>query len=223
MEADLFSCSLRCFLAGLLAVSSPELMADDWAAPKIREAFSQSREYFVRVVPGESLGDTYGFAGAKKGRYATAEFYRRAPDRSYRLAAEASLLNPVAPVEFFVSNAGHLATVDNWHNLGYGKVVGIYGAQGKLIRAYELRELFDATEIKGFAHSVSSVHWRKGPVYIRHDQTTLLVTVKEGTDFLFGLETGRYKYCEFRKDSHRCRATNEPRRWTTNAEAPLTR
>ncbi len=86
-------------------------------------------------MPGKSLGDTYGFGSAKNGRYATAEFYRREKDRSYRLVAEASLLNPIAPVEFFVADNGHLATVDNWHNLGYGKVAAIYDSQGALIRS----------------------------------------------------------------------------------------
>jgi hypothetical protein len=87
--------------------------------------FQHIAPIFRAVTPGESLGDTVGFAGAKKGKYAAAEFYRRHPDRSYRLVAEARLLNPVAPVEFFVSNDGRLATIDNWHNIGYGKVVSI--------------------------------------------------------------------------------------------------
>ena len=114
--------SLRTLLwATTLAVS-----ADDWPAPQTKEVFSASRDYFVRVIPGDSVGDTFGFAGDKKGKYAVAEFYRRHQDRSYRLLVEAVLLNPVAPVEFFVSDDGRLVTIDNWHNLGYGKVVVIY-------------------------------------------------------------------------------------------------
>jgi hypothetical protein len=155
--------------------------ADDWPAPRTKEVFSESREYFVRVLPG-----------SMKGRHASAEFYRRAPDRSYRLVAEATLLNPVAPLEFLVADSGHLFTLDNWHNVGYGKVVAIYDARGKPIRAYELRELFDAEGIKRFPHSVSSIHWRKGPAYIRQDQATALVTVAPGVDLLFGLENGAF-------------------------------
>jgi hypothetical protein len=176
----------------LLMLAAPPAQADSWAGPVTKEVFSASREYFVRVVPGKSLGDTFGFAGEKKGPYARAEFYRRAPDRSYRLVAEASLLNPVAPLEFFVADNGHLLTLDNWHNVGYGKVVAIYDARGKPIRAYELRELFDAGEIKRFPHSVSSIHWRKGPAYVRQDQTTALVTVAPGADLLFSLENGAF-------------------------------
>jgi hypothetical protein len=196
--------------------------ADSWAAPRVREAFSASREYFVRIIPGESPGDNFGFAGAKKGKYAAAEFYRRAPERSYQLVAQASLLNPVAPVEFFVADSGHLATLDNWHNAGYGKVVAIYDARGKAIHAYGLADLFDAKEIERFTHSVSSIHWRSGPAYVRQDQQTLLVTVRSGADFLFGLETGRYQYCEAIEKTFRCRNSNAPR-WLSGRDAQVTR
>src|SRR5882724_8397091 len=90
--------------------------ADEWPAPVIREVFCHSRAWFVRVLPGKSFGDTVGFSGAGKGPYATAEFYRLEMDRSYRLAATASLLNPMAPIEFFVTDRGVLITLDNWHN-----------------------------------------------------------------------------------------------------------
>lgn len=214
--------TLRASLVLLMLVAAPA-RADSWAGPLTKEIFSASREYFVRVVPGKSLGDTYGFASQEKGPYARAEFYRRAPDRSYQLVAEESLLNPVAPVEFFVADNGHLVTLDNWHNVGYGKVVAIYDARGKPIRAYELRELFDAEEIKRFPHSVSSIHWRKGPAYIRQDQATALVTVASGADFLFGIETGRFKYCEYQEKNYRCRSANQPRQWAPNAGLPLER
>ncbi len=200
-----------------------EAQADDWAGPQTREVFSEARDYFIRVIPGESLGDTFGFAGSRKGKFATAEFYHRSPDRSYKLTAETVLLNPIAPVQFFVSDDGRLATVDNWHNVGYGKIVSIYDSRGKVIRSYELSDLFQPNEIKGFPHSVSSIHWRKGPVYIRQDQKTLLITVKSRADFLFGLESGQYKYCEYHEKAYRCRNTNQPRVWMPNNRAQLSR
>jgi hypothetical protein len=217
---------IRCALALLAlaaALVTPQARGDSWAAAQTREVFSGSREYFVRVIPGESLGDTFGFAGAKKGRYASAEFYRRAPDRSYQLVAEATLLNPVAPVDVLVADSGHLVALDNWHNVGYGRVVSIYDAQGKLVRAYELRELFGPEEIKRFPHSMSSIHWRNGPAYIRQDQKTALVTVAAGADFLFGVESGQFKYCEYHEKTYRCRNAAEPRQWRPNASLPLER
>jgi hypothetical protein len=55
----------------LLALGLSTLIrADEWASPQIREVFSQSRDYFVRVLPGNSWGDTVGFGGSPKGSYA---------------------------------------------------------------------------------------------------------------------------------------------------------
>ncbi len=206
-----------------MALTASAARADTWPSPQTKEVFSASREHFVRVIPGESLGDTYGFIGMQKGKFAAAEFYRRAEDRSYRLMAEAALLNPIAPVEFFVSNDGHLATVDNWHNIGYGKVVSIYDPRGQVIRSYELRDLFREDEIKVFQRSTSSIYWRNGPMYIRDDQTTLLLTVRGGADLLFGLETGQYKYCESHEKTFRCRNTNQVRDWVPNSKIELTK
>src|SRR6266481_3988105 len=121
-----------------LALALTAAQADDWPAPVIREAFSHSRSYFIRILPGKSFGDTVGFSGAAKGPFATAEFYRLEKDRSYRLAATAPLLNPVAPIDFFVTDGGFLVTLDNWHNMGYGKVVALYSPQGRLVQAYKL-------------------------------------------------------------------------------------
>jgi hypothetical protein len=188
--------------------------ADDWPAPVIREVFTPSHAYFVRVVPGKSVGDTVGFSGAAKGPFATAEFYRQEKDRSYRLTATASLLNPVAPADFFVSDNGFLITLDNWHNIGYGKVVAFYTPEGRPIRAYELSDLFSKSEIEGFGHSVSSIAWRKlSGSYIRPGGGTFNVTVNDtGAALIFEL-SGAYQYCEDRSGVYLCRTTNHGRTW----------
>src|SRR5947207_15436740 len=57
------------FLLGTL-LSGPTftVRAGDWPGPQTKEVFSASREYFVRVMPGERLGDTLGFAREKQGK-----------------------------------------------------------------------------------------------------------------------------------------------------------
>ena len=187
--------------------------ADSWAAPTVTEVFSASRDHFVRITPGKSLGDTIGFAGSAKGPYAAAEFYARQPDRSYRLMHGATLLNPVAPARFFVSDDGRLATVDNWHNNGFGKVVAIYDPTGKLVKAYDLTDLFPPAAVKAMPHSVSSIHWRGQANYIREDQRTLYVHAANEGGFLFGLETGRFTYCENHQGKQRCRNGNADDAW----------
>jgi hypothetical protein len=193
--------------------------ADSWAAPQVKEVFSASRDHFVRVIPGNSLGDMVGFAGAARGAHATAEFYQRQRDRSYRLMQTVELLNPVAPAEFFVSNNGHLATIDNWHNRGYGSVIAVYDPKGNLLKAYALADLFSQVEIGAFPHSVSSAHWHRGPVYINQDQRTLYAMIESGRDLVIGLETGRFAYCETRGGSYLCRDSNTERRWVPYADA----
>lgn len=180
--------------------------------------FSANRDHFVRITPGKSIGDTMGFAGAEKGPYAQAEFYMRQPDRSYRLTDTATLLNPVAPVRFFVSNDGRLATIDNWHNAGFGKVVAIYDARGKPVRSWALADLYTPAEIAKMPHSVSSIHWRTQTAYVREDQRTLYLHAANEGGFLFGLETGRYTYCENHDGKQRCRNSNAPDSWHSGKE-----
>lgn len=210
-------------LVGLLLYAVQVTTADSWPGAVIKEVFSESREHFVRVVPGDSVGDTWGFAGAKKGKYAVAEVYRRDKNRSYLFVREIRLLNPVAPVEFFVSNHGHLVTLDNWHNVGYGKVVSLYGPDGNLVRSYELGDLFSSKEIEDFPRSVSSIRWHDGPAYIRQDQKTLMIQIKpnDGGTLVFGLDAGDYKYCEYQSASYRCRNANADRQWLPNAKMSL--
>ena len=210
---------MRFPIVALALTTLPVAQADDWPAPVIREVFSHSRAYFVRVLPGKSFGDTVGFSGAAKGPFATAEFYRLEKDRSYRLAATAPLLNPVAPIEFFVTDRGFLMTLDNWHNMGYGKVVAFYSPEGKPIRAYGLSDLFTESEIEGFRHSVSSIWWRKSAgSYVRQAEDTFYVTVSDtGAGFVFAL-SGVYQYCETREGGFLCRNSNKDRKWRVYRE-----
>lgn len=205
---------MRFPLLPLCLIALPAAQADEWPAPQLREVFCHSRAYFVRIIPGKSFGDTYGFSGAGKGPYAMAEFYRLETDRSYRLAATASLLNPVAPIEFFVTDRGVLITLDNWHNMGYGKMVAFYSPEGKPIRSYELSDLFTKSEIDGFDHSVSSIWWRKsGGLYVRQGEGSFNVTVNDmGAGFIFEVN-GAFQYCENREGQFRCRSANVVRRW----------
>jgi len=208
-------------LAALALAGSGRSRGDDWPAPQTREVFAPSREYFVRVIPGKGIGETIGFRGAPTGPPATAELYRRASDGSYRPVWAVSLVNPVAPIDVFLTDRGYLATLDNWHNMGYGRVVAFYSPAGVLIRAYTLADLFSAAEIDALRRSVSSIWWRKPPAYVRPDQQTLYVTLDDaGRELLFETETGAYQYCEPREATRRCRSGNDPRQWRGYVDPP---
>ncbi len=202
--------ALLSFAAGAEAL----LLADDWPAPQVREVFSAARNHFVRVTPGESWGDTFGFAGSPKGPYARAQFYQRRADGAYAPSTAVTLLNPLAPVDFFVSDDGHLAILDNWHNRGYGKVFALYAPDGALVRAYELAELFSIEEIERFEHSESSILWHSGPSYLQTDQKSLYVTADgKGSGISFDMGTGEYRYCEWQGRDFACRRSNTDRVW----------
>lgn len=185
--------ALLSLIAGMLPAQA---VADSWPGPRVTTVFSSDGEYFVRITPGKSVGDTFGFAGAPKGPYARAEFYRRQPDRSYRLMADATLENPVAPVNALVSTAGQLITFDNWHNAGYGRVVAIYGSQGRLIASYELERLYSPDRLSKLPMSVSSRWWRcAARGYVDPGkETAVYVMERLGGAFVFELSTGKFEY-----------------------------
>jgi hypothetical protein len=200
----------------MILVSLPfdHARGDSWPAAQVREVFSKSREWFVRVTPGTSVGELVGFAGAPKGKRATATFYQLASDRSYRPRAEITLPNPVAPVLFLVTDRGYLFTLDNWHNMGYGKVLASYGPDGRTVFASELADVFSRDEIGKFRTSVSSIWWRTETVYVREGQQTIYVALDDkGRDLIVEVETGRWQACEWRGSRHECRTANAVRAW----------
>jgi len=192
--------SRRC-IQSILAVClclSTVVSADEWPAPQIREVFSPNRQYFVRITPGESWGETWGFKGEKIGKHARADFFREQPDKSYRPVRTIDLRNPVAPVDVFVSNNGDLVTLDNWHNRGYGVVLALYHFDGKLVKGYRLADLFPKKDLDSFPGSVSSILWHKGPTYINDDQNNFYMGYHEAPDYrdlILDLDNGSVRLC----------------------------
>jgi hypothetical protein len=195
MENDAVMNRMMVFVA-VLAIMPFSVSADEWPAATVVHVFSGNGRHFVRIIPGESYGDTVGFKGSKKGIYARGEFYEKQPDRSYKLIADVALQNPVAPVESLLSNRGHLLTFDNWHNAGYGKVIAIYTPNGELVRAYDLNTLYSPKQIETIPASVSSRWWRCKPFgFVDPDeQTKIYVFEHFGGTFVFDLSTGKHEY-----------------------------
>jgi hypothetical protein len=180
----------------LLVVGGGAAWADDWPGPRAFAAFSEAGRYFVRVVSGESVGDTVGFAGAPRGRYATALLYGLQPDRGYRLLHEIVLANPVSPLNVLVSDDGYVVALDNWHNVGFGKVVTVYAPSGTLVRAYELADLYAGERLEKIPRSMSSRYWRCERAHFVEPREQKSVSVPEvlGGSFMFTLATGRVTY-----------------------------
>jgi hypothetical protein len=179
-------------LKGALLVALAAYPPDDWPAARAKGVFSGDGTHFVRIVPGDNLGATVGFQGAPNGRNARAEFYARQRDRSYRLISDVLLPNPIAPVEALLSNAGLLITFDNWHNVGYGKVVVIYNERGSVVRSYALEQVYSSEDVSRVPTSESSRWWRCAPPHFVEPDEQRHVYVPEfsGGYFVFDLQTG---------------------------------
>ncbi len=78
-----------------------------------------------------------------------AEFYRRHQDRSYKLAGRGRPSQSRGAGRVFISTTVVLATIYNWHNVGYGEVVAIHDSRGKVVQSYELSDLFQDEEDQG--------------------------------------------------------------------------
>ena len=172
------------------------LSADDWPAPAVQNVFSDNGRYFVRIVPGRSVGDTVGFAGSQKGPYARGEFYARQPSRSYQLVADVALQNPVSPVDALVTNNGYLVTFDNWHNVGYGTVVAIYAPGGRFVRGFTAEQLYSRDRLAKIPRSTSSRWWRCSPHgYVDPEtQTRVYVFERFGGTFTFNVADGAFEH-----------------------------
>ena len=190
--------AMRKLIGSLLLIFSAGAFghADDWPTAKVQNVFSENGQYFVRIIPGTSIGDTYGFSGAPKGPFARAEFYARQPNRSYRLVKDAELNNPVSPVDALVTNQGYLVTFDNWHNIGYGKIVAIYRPDGRSVRTFTAEQLYPPERLKEIPLSTSSRWWRCSPFGFvdPNQQAELYVFEQFGGTFTFKLENGAMQY-----------------------------
>lgn len=148
-------------LALLLSLLAAAVCADSWAPTKGAGLASPTGQVVVRVVPGTNIDATYGRSGAQKGNAATAIFYRLDSAANYVRYRDVSLLNPIAPVFAAVSDSGELVTLENWHNMGQGNgVVAVYSPEGKVLRSYQLADIYTEAEIKMFERSTSSIWWR---------------------------------------------------------------
>lgn len=163
------------------------VFADSWALPEPEKYYSESKQYYIEVVPRQLESQLKYFqdkvankepAGSKPGvkdNYCKGIFYKRNATGGYEKVWENRLSNDVAPVKALVSNSGeYLVTFDNWHKIGDGDdVVVVYGPGGKMISKMGLADFISPNT--PLPRSVSSIYWG-GKHYI--DEKNLLLVLK---------------------------------------------
>jgi len=178
-------------LAGVAVIASAAY-ADTWAAPSEKDVFSPSGQFRVHMTPGKGKVGSTGTEPAPKPEWATATLYSERGAGNSRKLRSFSLMNPVAPLNMFLTDEGRLLTVDNHAEVGYGKVVVLYDTNGSILKAYLLDDLFTVGERQRFVHSVSSIWWRQAlPSLDKAAQRSLLVaTAIQDVTLEINLETG---------------------------------
>ena len=98
--------------------------------------------------------------------------------------------------------------------VGFGKVVAIYAPSGKLVRGYELTDLYSSEKLEKIPHSISSRYWRCAPVhFVEQEQKSVYVPEALGGYFVFRLATGEMKYEAGSRTT--CDSPNQPLSWST--------
>lgn len=167
--------------------------ADSSPPAKMQARASVNGEFVVRIAPGSSMGDVYGFGGSPKGPFARAEWHHF-NGISYEKVREVATLNPFAPVDIEVTNLGTLVAIDNWHNLGIGSIFVIYGPLGNIIKQYTLLDLYSTADLKQLERTTSSIHWRCLGMTALESDTELWIDDSLGGRFVFQLDTGAFEY-----------------------------
>ncbi len=132
--------------AGIFAAS--ESRADQWGSPVARAVRSPNGAWIASLTPGWGDGMKSRVIVRPKRAHAAAKGWDREP------------LNPVAPVDFFVSNSGALVTLGEWHNEGSRNAVVLYNEIGNVITAHTLESFLTEADLKKTRQTVSSRWWR---------------------------------------------------------------
>lgn len=162
-------------LAILVLTWTGAARADSWLPAKIETYTSTNGKWRLTVYPRELTSPLDYFqdkvddkpnAGGVPGdtqRSAMAHM-ERLVDGRWQTVWKMPLANEVSPVEVVVSNDGEMATLDNWHSMGWGDdAVVIYSAMGEQLGKFGLGGFLPKGYIDALPHSVSSIHWRGEP------------------------------------------------------------
>jgi len=196
---DPFRAKHTALIALALTLVAFATLSDSWPGPTVISAISPDGNRIVRVEPGESVGDTFGFAGAAKGPFAQATYYERdAASDTFKSYLHITLQNPVAPVDVLLNDGGVLATLDNWHNIGYGSIVVIFDQSGRIVADFELEKIYTKEQVTEIPHSVSSRWWRCATNEPVINDASLWITDNIGGQFKFNLADGSFEYSQER-------------------------
>jgi len=170
--------------------------ADSWAPYKMKEYYSENKEYKLVVTPQFTPKNYSDWIYFKK----TTNIHNKVIDRKRKKFFDAltendtvlipcngklfhiigtdttliwkrKLLNEISPVFAIVSNDGSsVVTFDNWFSNGYGgNVMVVYNEKGDAKKTYSLSDI-SPYPLNDYVTSISSIWWSAGAKYIDTDR-----------------------------------------------------
>lgn len=178
----------------LVAIGSPA-RTDQWPWPQAMDLESADGSFRAHIDYGSSLGGTVECTGEKRGQRARAKVTGPAGE-----VWTYDLLNPTRPIDAVLLDDGRLLSFDNWHKMGYGEVMVLYGVTGEVLWQRELEDLL-APEILGqVMRSVSSRWWRRDPLELSWvgdgEDLAAVVTLRNEHQLSVRLSDGEATYIE---------------------------
>jgi len=138
---------LRLAVLGIALLAS-SARADQWVTPTARTLRSPDQKLKAVITPA---------ADGRSGATATIGEESQ-PGKTFTLSTR------WMPVDVVLFDDGSLLALDDWHQLGYGKVATLYERDGTIRWSKTLVELVGQAVIASAQHSVSSIWWRRMPV-----------------------------------------------------------
>ncbi len=159
--------------------------ADTWVDPKEKVAISENGMYVVRIPPPKTenshewLGDVF------------ARIYKF-DEVGYKFVQKFELNINSVPISVFISNKGLTIAVDQWGQVGYGPIITVYDADGRILSESWLDDIFTEDEILSMQKTTSSIWWRKNglPALLDEGENTLFLSDALGGVVEVNMETG---------------------------------
>ena len=167
--------NLKQILLILFIVQSANALGDVWEAPKVRQFFSENRNYMLIVYPTaeesvkSNIESNIGLQSKNSDKIPCHAILYRINNTDTIEIWNKDLINRDAPGRVIVANDGNsIVTFDNWYYYRDGiDAMVIYGKNGELARRFNLADI-SPFPLKEYDYSISMIFWRCGAKYINN-------------------------------------------------------
>ncbi|MDA1263935.1 MAG: tetratricopeptide repeat protein [Planctomycetota bacterium] len=180
-------------LSSLLApalLSLVPTIPDSWAPPSKVVAASADGAWSVTITPGKCTACGPHHTGEHNGTHATAKLSGPKVEREFELQYA------LMPVTAALTGEGDLYCFDHWGQLGHGKCLVRYGADGNVRWSRTLEQVLTADQLKQVPQSISSRAWLRSETRVEESSDAVVVSLWNGDRLHLDRDTGASRYEE---------------------------